>query len=382
VLMAAIEFVGVGCQVGLGAMFLWSGAAKLWDVAPFQSTIRSLGLSPQVASTSAATVIIAELVLGMFATTGWVPIPTSVGIALLLLLFAGVAVYANCYLQLLRCLALQIWARGPLFGLYCSCYRRDISPGPSLRNSRQGHSPTSQSRESSYSFAAVYWFGSSAPAPVLGRLPPFRTLLMTVSVWLPLSNLILATTIVAVGLMVSNHHRKLARLEAEFLRIREPVPVEHLLQTNELLPPFDAIRASDRQPVRWSGGNATVIVLNAVCAPCRSVADELSALPAGSPLESTLVIIEGAEKDLAGFAVTGILTNPTTLLVEPETIERWLGRSVSPLVAIINTGKLVRAAQVHSATQIIKYVERLDLRPYKPVSRSPLQVGHPANSSS
>ena len=94
-LMAAIEFVGVGCQVGLGAMFLWSGAAKLWDVAPFQSTIRSLGLSPQVASTSAATVIIAELVLGMFATTGWVPIPTSVGIALLLLLFAGVAVYAK-----------------------------------------------------------------------------------------------------------------------------------------------------------------------------------------------------------------------------------------------------------------------------------------------
>lgn len=103
--LTAVAFVA---QVGLGVMFLWSAAGKVWEWSLFQSTIEGLGLTSTVAGPAAGLLIAAEFSLGALVAVGQYPAMATIGVLLLLVLFALVGLYAE--------------QRG--LSLSCSCFGR------------------------------------------------------------------------------------------------------------------------------------------------------------------------------------------------------------------------------------------------------------------
>ncbi len=103
--LTAVAFVA---QVGLGVMFLWSAAGKVWEWSLFQSTIEGLGLTSTVAGPAAGLLIAAEFTLGALVAVGQYPAMATIGVLLLLVLFAIVGLYAE--------------QRG--LSLSCSCFGR------------------------------------------------------------------------------------------------------------------------------------------------------------------------------------------------------------------------------------------------------------------
>jgi len=187
-----------------------------------------------------------------------------------------------------------------------------------------------------------------------------------VTIWFWLSYLELATTVVIVGLMVTAQQRKISHLESEFLRIREPVPVEGALRVDNELAALTGWRGDYVTTSSWEEfldeRSGLLIVLNAACAPCRVFADELNAPAAEAILRRAVVVVEGTETEVRTLIAGSALKAARSLQVSPGAVNVWLGGNISPLLGIVERGRLVRAVQVHSLDQARRFLASVDSR--------------------
>lgn len=185
-----------------------------------------------------------------------------------------------------------------------------------------------------------------------------------VSIWFWLSYLALATMAAVLSFIVTAQQRKFSHLESEFLRSRDPVPVDAALRLDRELPALTGLRGDYGSESSWEEffdeRSGVLLVLNAACAPCRYLADELNAPAAESILRRAVLVVEGTESETRTLIAGSGLKAARTLQVSPGAVNSWLGGTISPLLGVIEQGRLVRAVQVHSLDQVRRFLARVD----------------------
>lgn len=156
-----------------------------------------------------------------------------------------------------------------------------------------------------------------------------------VSIWFWLSYLALATMAAVLSFMVTAQQRKFSHLESEFLRSRDPVPVDAALRLDRELPALTGLRGDYGSESSWEEffdeRSGVLLVLNAACAPCRYLADELNAPAAESILRRAVLVVEGTESEARTFDSREWTQGRSNAAGEPWSRELMAGRHHQPV---------------------------------------------------